>query len=191
MRNVKLILREAVSGLGDAGDLVQVKVGYARNYLLPQGKAVPATEAKVRELEHHRRVVMEKVAKEMKDLQVLRDRLLSVRLAVSARVGEEGRLFGSVTPAQIVELLAEKGFAIDRRKIALDEPIKEAGEHRVPIRLHRDVIAEVLVVVTAANQPPPAPGLDLQDEDELAGAADEGGEAGESAADAEEPATEE
>lgn len=148
MRHVKLILREAVHSLGEAGDLVQVKVGYARNYLLPKGKAVLATEAKVRELEHHRRVVMEKVAKEMKDLEALRDRLQSVALAVSARASEEGRLFGSVTAAQIAELLAEKGFEIDRRKIALDEPIKEVGEHGVPIRLHRDITAEVKIAVS-------------------------------------------
>jgi large subunit ribosomal protein L9 len=148
VRHVKLILREAIPSLGEAGDLVQVKVGYARNYLLPKGKAVPATEAKVRELEHHRRVVREKVAKEMKDLEVLRDHLQSVALEVSARVGEEGRLFGSVTAVQIAELLAEKGFEIDRRKIALDEPIKEVGEHAVPIRLHRDLTAEIKVTVS-------------------------------------------
>jgi large subunit ribosomal protein L9 len=148
VRHVKLILREAIPGLGEAGDLVQVKVGHARNYLLPKGKAVLATEAKVRELDHHRRVVMEKVAKEMKDLEVLRDHLQSVALEVSARVGEEGRLFGSVTAVQIAELLAEKGFEIDRRKIALDEPIKEVGEHGVPIRLHRDLTAEIKVTVS-------------------------------------------
>jgi large subunit ribosomal protein L9 len=148
VRHVKLILREAIPSLGEAGDLVQVKVGYARNYLLPKGKAVLATEAKVRELGHHRRVVMEKVAKEMKDLEVLRDHLQAVALEVSARVGEEGRLFGSVTAVQIAELLAEKGFEIDRRKIALDEPIKEVGEHGVPIRLHRDLTAEIKVTVS-------------------------------------------
>jgi large subunit ribosomal protein L9 len=148
MRHVKLILREAIPSLGEAGDLVQVKVGYARNYLLPKGKAVLATEGRVRELEHHRRVVMEKVAKELKDLEALRDRLQSVALAVSARAGDEGRLFGSVTAAQIADLLAEKGFEIDRRKIALDEPIKELGEHSVPIRLHRDVTAEVRLAVS-------------------------------------------
>jgi large subunit ribosomal protein L9 len=145
---VKLILREAVPSLGEAGELIQVKVGYARNFLLPKGKAVLATEAKVRELEHHRRVVIEKVAKEMKGLEALRDRLQSVVLAVSARVSEEGRLFGSVTTAQIAELLAEKGFEIDRRKVALDEPIKEVGEHGVPIRLHRDLTVEIKLTVS-------------------------------------------
>jgi large subunit ribosomal protein L9 len=147
MRYVKLILTESVASLGEAGDLVNVKVGFARNFLLPKQKAILATESKVRELEHHKRVVLEKVAKDMKNLEVVRDRLQSTELEVAARVGEEGRLFGSVTAAQIAELLAEKGFEIERRKIALEEPIKEAGEHRVSIRLHRDVVAEVALTV--------------------------------------------
>ncbi len=147
MRNVKLILTESVAGLGEAGDLVDVKVGFARNYLLPKRKAILATESKVRELDHHKRVVMEKVAKEMKSVEAVRDRLQSTALEIAARVGDEGKLFGSVTVAQIAELLAEKGFEIERRKIALAEPIKEAGEHRVSIRLHRDVIAEVALTV--------------------------------------------
>jgi large subunit ribosomal protein L9 len=147
MRHVKLILTDSVAGLGEAGDLVDVKVGFARNFLLPKQKAILATESKVRELEHHKRVVTEKVAKEMKSLEAVRGRLQSTALEVTARVGDEGRLFGSVTAAQIVELLAEKGFEIERRRIALEEPIKEAGEHRVSIRLHRDVIAEVALTV--------------------------------------------
>ncbi len=147
MRHVKLILTESVASLGEAGDLVDVKVGFARNYLLPKRKAILATESKVRELDHYKRVVMEKVAKEMKSLEAVRDRLQSTALEIAARVGDEGRLFGSVSVAQIAELLAEKGFEIERRRIALEEPIKEAGEHRVSIRLHRDVIAEVALTV--------------------------------------------
>ena len=147
MRHVKLILTDSVASLGEAGDLVDVKVGFARNYLLPKQKAILATESKVRELEHHKRVVMEKVAKEMKTLEAVRDRLQSTSLEIAARVGDEGRLFGSVTAAQIAELLAEKGSEIERRRIVLEEPIKEAGEHRVSIRLHRDMIAEVALTV--------------------------------------------
>ncbi len=147
MRHVKLILRESIPSLGEAGDQVEVKVGFARNYLLPQRKAIRATEGRIREIEHHRRVVRENLAKEIQTFENLRHRLQSTPLEVSARVGEEGKLFGSVTSAQIVQLLAEKGFEIDRRKIALDEPIKEAGEHRVSIRLHPDVIAQVAVTV--------------------------------------------
>ena len=147
MRHVKLILRESIPRLGEAGDQVEVKVGFARNYLLPQRKAIRATEGRIREIEHHRRVVKENLAKEIQTFENLRHRLQSTPLEVSARVGAEGKLFGSVTSAQIVQLLAEKGFEIDRRKIALDEPIKEAGEHRVSIRLHPDVVAQVAVTV--------------------------------------------
>jgi large subunit ribosomal protein L9 len=148
MRQVKVILRESVQGLGEAGDLVGVKVGYARNYLLPQGKALLATESKVRELEHHKRVVMEKAARDLSDLKALRDRLQSVALEVTARVGEEGKLFGSVTTAHIAELLAEKGYTVDRRKIHLSEPLREIGDHVVPIRLQRDLIAEVALTIS-------------------------------------------
>ncbi len=143
MRQVKLILTESVTGLGDAGAMVAVKVGYARNFLLPQGKALLATESKVREFEHKRRVVADKAARELKDLQALRDRLQSLSLEVTARIGEEGKLFGSVTTANIAELLAEKGFKIDRRKILLDESLKEAGDHTIQIRLGSELVADV------------------------------------------------
>lgn len=148
MAQVKVILRESVQNLGEAGDLVSVKPGFARNYLVPQGKAIHATASKVNELEHHKRVVAERVARELKDLQALRDRIQSLQLEVSARVGEEGKLFGSVTSQQIAEMLAEKGYEIDRRKIALADPIKEAGDHEVPVRLHRDLTATVKVRVS-------------------------------------------
>ncbi len=151
MRQVKVILSETVQGLGDAGDLVGVKVGYARNFLLPEGKALLATESKVRELEHHKRVVTEKAARDLNDLKALRDRLKSVVLEVTARVGEEGKLFGSVTTAHIAELLAEKGYKIDRRKIQLSEPLREIGDHVVPIRLQRDVTAKVALKISAES----------------------------------------
>jgi large subunit ribosomal protein L9 len=151
MRQVKLILRENVPGLGDAGDLVGVKVGFARNYLLPEGKALLATESKVRELEHHKRVVSEKAARDLSDLKALRDRLESVALEVTARVGEEGKLFGSVTTAHIAELLAEKGYTVDRRKIQLSEPLREIGDHVVPIRLQSNLTAEVALKISAES----------------------------------------
>jgi large subunit ribosomal protein L9 len=151
MRQVKVILREAVPALGAAGDLVGVKVGYARNYLLPQGKALLATESKVRQLEHHKRVVAEQAVRDLKDLQALRDRLQSLALESTARVGEEGKLFGSVTTANIAELLAEKGFKIDRRKIELSESLREAGDHVVPIRLGGGIIANVPLKISAES----------------------------------------
>lgn len=151
MRQVKLILREDVPNLGEAGELVSVKPGYARNYLLPQGKAMPATEARIRELEHHKRAIAEKVAKERKALAAERDRLEQIVLEVQALAGEEGKLFGSVTALQVAELLAERGLEVDRRKVELSEPIKELGEHKIVIKLHRDVVARITLKVTAAE----------------------------------------
>ena len=157
MSQVKLILKESVHNLGEAGDVVQVKPGYARNFLLPQGKAIPATETRVRELEHHKRIVAEKVAKDMKDIRSRKDALEALPLEITARAGEEGRLFGSVTSVQIAELLAQHGFEVDRRRIDLREPIKETGEHTVPLKLHRDVVARLklrVVAVSAAAEEP-------------------------------------
>ncbi|MAE93483.1 MAG: 50S ribosomal protein L9 [Deltaproteobacteria bacterium] len=147
---VKVILREDVENLGDAGDVVAVKPGYARNFLIPTGKAIVATRSKISELEHHQRVIAEKQAKQLKDLRAAKDRLEGLSLEISAQAGEEGKLFGSVTSAQIAALVAEKGMQIDRRKIELAEPIKELGEHEVPVKLHREVIANLKVSVTAS-----------------------------------------
>jgi len=149
MDGVKLILRESVPSLGEPGDLVTVRPGFARNFLLPQKKAILATEGNVRELEHKQRVVAAKVAKERKEHEALRDRIQAVVLTVRARAGEEGKLFGSVTSAQIAELLAAAGVEVDRRRIQLDEPIKELGEHAVEIRLQRDLVARIKVTVAA------------------------------------------
>jgi large subunit ribosomal protein L9 len=147
---VKLILTEDVPSLGEAGDVVSVKPGFARNFLLPQGKAVPATDARVKEIAHHKRVIAERVARERKQLDGERERLERVELEIAANAGEEGKLFGSVTSAQVAELLEARGFSIDRRKIQLDEPIKELGDHVVAVRLHRDVVARVRIKVSAA-----------------------------------------
>ncbi len=148
MPQVRLILSEDVPNLGDAGDLVSVKPGFARNYLLPQGRAIPATETNVRELEHHKRVVAEKVARERKGFEDLRAQLQACTVEITMKAGEEGRLFGSVTVAHIADFLAGKGFELDRRRISLAEPIKQVGDHKVRVRLHRDVDAEVTVRVT-------------------------------------------
>lgn len=151
MGQVKVILREDVPKLGHAGEVVSVKPGFARNFLLRQGRAVLASEAKVKEIDHHQRLIAEQVARDLKDLRAARDRLEQLELEVRAQAGEEGRLFGSVTAIQIAELIGEKGIEIDRRKIDLAEPIKEVGEHIVPIRLHREIIANVRLKVTAAE----------------------------------------
>ena len=174
MSQVKLILRESVHALGEAGDLVSVKPGYARNCLIPKGKAILATESRVKEVEHHKRVVSEKVAREMKDLHALKDRLEALTLEVRARAGGEGKLFGSVTSTRIGELLAEKGYEIDRRRIDLGDPIKEVGEHAVPIKLHREVVASVKISVHAEGEEAAVPDGDGGDS-----SATSGGENGE------------
>ncbi|MBK7951237.1 MAG: 50S ribosomal protein L9 [Deltaproteobacteria bacterium] len=151
MALVQVILSEDVHNLGDAGDVVKVKPGFARNFLIPQGKALPATAARVHEVEHKRRVIAEKRSKELKDLESVKTRIEGIALAISAQVGEEGKLFGSVTSANLAELLGAQGVEVDRRKIVLVEPIKSVGEHTVTVRLRNDVVASLKVTVTAAS----------------------------------------
>ena len=151
MSQIKLILREEIHRLGDAGDVVSVKPGYARNFLLPQGKAVLATRGRVKEIEHQQRIIVDKLAKEMKDLEALKTRMENVVLEFDAQVGEEGKLFGSVTALQLADQLAEKGQKVDRRKITLAEPIRSVGEHTVSIRLRSDVVANLKVIVRAID----------------------------------------
>ena len=151
MALVEVILSEDVHNLGDAGDVVRVKPGFARNFLIPQGKALPATAARVHEVEHKRRVIAEKRAKEMKDLESVKLRIEALALSITAQVGEEGKLFGSVTSANLAELLAAQGVEVDRRKIVLAEPIKQVGDHVVVVRLRNDVVASLKVAVTAAS----------------------------------------
>ncbi len=151
MAQIELILNEDVDNLGDAGDLVRVKPGFARNYLLPQGKAIIATKAKIAEVEHHKRIIAERVAKEMKNLEATKKAIEKLELSVEMQAGEEGKLFGSVTSAAIAELLAEKGFEVDRRKIQLKDPIKELGEHEVPLKLRGELVANIKLSVTASE----------------------------------------
>ena len=150
-QNIQVILSEDVHALGDAGAIVSVKPGFARNFLIPQGKALIATAERVNEVEHKRRVINEKLAKELKDLTAVKSKLDATNLEIEAQVGEEGKLFGSVTAANLADLLKEKGLEVDRRKIQLSEPIKTIGDHTVAIRLRSDVIAEFKVSVTAAS----------------------------------------
>jgi len=151
MAHVQVILREDVASLGHAGDLVRVKPGFARNYLIPQGKAIAATEASKRELEHQKRVIAEKVRRERELLDAERKKYDGVEIEITAQAGEEGKLFGSVTAAQIAEVLVARGLELDRRRIDLAEPLKTLGDHDVVVRLHRDVTATLKVKVIAAG----------------------------------------
>jgi large subunit ribosomal protein L9 len=157
---VKLILTESIHNLGESGDLVSVKPGYARNFLLPQNKAILATEGRVRELEHHKRIVAEKAAKDLDNLKETKKALEKLEIEIGARAGENGKLFGSVTSAQIAAKIIEQGYDIDRRRIDLKDPIKEIGEHKVPYKLHRELSAEVTVLVISDGAPAPSDELD-------------------------------
>ena len=150
-QQIQVILSEDVHALGDAGEVVTVKPGFARNFLIPQGKALIATAERVNEVEHKKRVINEKLAKELKDVQAVKAKLDGTKLEITAQAGEEGKLFGSVTAQNLAEMLADKGLKVDRRKIVLDEPIKTLGEHTVSIRLRSDVVAEFKVTVNAAE----------------------------------------
>jgi large subunit ribosomal protein L9 len=144
---MQVILTEDVPQLGNAGDVVNVKPGFARNYLMPQGKAKLATEGRVREIQHQRQVIEEKVKKEMKSFEAVAKRLSEVSLEFKVQAGEEGKLFGSVTNADIAEQLTARGFEIDRRRIELSDPIKLLGDYEVEIKLHREVKGRVKVQV--------------------------------------------
>src|SRR5258706_3417321 len=155
MANVKLILVESIHRLGEAGDLVNVKPGFARNFLLPQGKAMLATESRVNEFEHKRRIAEEKASRELKDLQGLKAQLEALSISIGARAGESGKLFGSVTTVQIAEKIEAAGVHVDRRRIDLRDPIKEVGVHKVAVKLRKELIASVSVTVVAEGGPSP------------------------------------
>ena len=146
---VKVILREDIPRLGDAGDLVGVKPGYARNYLIPKGIAIPATAEKVKEVEHHRRLIAERQVELLKDLKGASAKIRSMELTFEAAAGSSGKLFGSVTTAQIASRIAEQGVEVDRRKIQCDA-IKTVGDHDIKIRLHKEMLVDVTIKVTAA-----------------------------------------
>ena len=148
---VEVILTEDISTLGSAGEVVRVRPGYARNYLLPQGKAMLATKGRVRELEHKRRVIEEKIRKEVGGHELVAKRLDQTEFEFQVLAGEDGKLFGSITNADIAGRLGEQGIKLDRRKIELVEPIKQLGEYEVTLKLHRKVSTQIRVKVVASD----------------------------------------
>lgn len=149
---MKVILKENVEGLGLIGDVITVKPGYARNYLVPKGLALQADKGTLKELDHQKRQLEFKRQKVAADAQALKARIESLSFGFVERAGDEGKLFGSVTNMDIESKLQSAGVAIDRRKIQLAEPIKTLGEHNVSIKLDAGVVAEITVVVTAAEE---------------------------------------
>lgn len=147
MAHKQVLLRDDIDNLGARGEIVRVKAGYARNYLLPRNLAVEATTNNVRQIEGERAALAKREAKERSSAELQADQLRSLILKFERRVGEAGVLYGSVTSMDIAHELKEQGYEIDRRRIVLREPIKRFGNYAVPLRLHRDVTVELPVHV--------------------------------------------
>ena len=144
---MRVILREDVHKLGKSGEIVTVKDGFARNYLLPRNIAVPANEKNVRQIEHDKAVISARQAKLKGSAQEQASSLEALSVKISRKVGQQDKLYGSVTALDIAEVLGSQGHKVDRRSIHLPEPIKALGLHQVELRLHRDVIAKINVEV--------------------------------------------
>jgi large subunit ribosomal protein L9 len=144
---MEVILREDINNLGSRGQVVKVASGYARNFLIPKKLAVTATESNKKIVEQERQAHLRKEAKLQSEAQDLAKLMTGVSVTINQKAGENDQLFGSVTVKDVADALAVKGFTIDRRKIQLDEPIKQLGEFKLPVKLHKDVTAEVTVVV--------------------------------------------
>jgi len=149
MATTTILLREDIDTLGGRGEIVKVKAGYARNYLLPQGLATLATKGNVKQIDKEREALLKKASVERATAEAQKDQMGSIELAFERKAGEGGTLFGSVTSMDIAEALQAKGYEIDRRKITLRDAIKETGEYTVKVKLHREVTLEVPVTVTA------------------------------------------
>jgi large subunit ribosomal protein L9 len=149
---MEVILREDVPHLGAIGDLVKVKPGYARNYLLPRGLAVVADKRNLRQLEHQRRIAAERRERALRDSRSMAERIGALRIVIRARAGEEGKLYGSVTNIDIEKALAAEGVSVERRRIRLQEPIKTLGDFHVPVQLDVGVTAEITVSVEPSKE---------------------------------------
>jgi len=144
---VKVILREDVPKLGKTGDIVVIADGYGRNFLLPRGLAVQASTKNVKVLEHQKKLIQARQAKRKLESQDLAKRLASVSCTIARKAGEEDKLYGSVSARDIADALQEAGVVVDRKRIVLEEPIKQLGEFSIPVQLHPDVTAAVKVQV--------------------------------------------
>ena len=149
---MKVILQETMDGVGHLGDLIDVRDGFARNFLLPRKKAVEANSRSIKAFEHVKRVAAEKAKKEKLEIEVHAKNVSAVTLTIEAQVGKDDKMFGSVTSKDLAEALAVQGFTIDRRKIQLAQPIKELGTVTVPIKMPREVTATVTVRVVKKQE---------------------------------------
>lgn len=145
--SMNVILKADVSKLGVVGDVVRVKGGYARNFLIPQGKALLADSRNVKVVEHAKFLAQHAVEKVRKAAEEVSDKLKEVSLSITLKVGEDDKVFGSVTSIDIENALKAEGFEMDRRKIQLEKPIKELGDFEIPVKLHKDVTVNVKLQV--------------------------------------------
>ena len=149
---MEVILREDIDKLGSRGQLVKVAAGYARNFLLPKRLAVPATESNKKIIEQERQAHLRREAKLVSDATDLAKMMSDLSVTISQKAGESDQLFGSVTSKDIAEALEKQGYTIERRKIALEEPIKTLGDFKVPLRLHHEVTTEITVHVVKESE---------------------------------------
>jgi large subunit ribosomal protein L9 len=156
MASTTILLREDIDELGGRGEIVKVRAGYARNYLLPKGLATLASKGNVKQIEQERAALLKKAAVEKATAEAQKDQMGVVELSFERQAGEHGTLFGSVTSMDVAEALREKGYEVDRRKVVLRQPIKETGDYTVKVRLHREVLLDVPVKVTAIGGEAPA-----------------------------------
>jgi large subunit ribosomal protein L9 len=156
MATTTVLLREDVDNLGARGEIVKVKAGYARNFLLPRKLAVVASPSNVKQIEAERAALLKKEARERSTAEAQAAQMGALRLVFERKVGEHGLLYGSVTAMHIADALKEKGYEVDRRRVLLNEPIKETGEYTVSVRLHREVNVGIPVVVTGEGGEVPA-----------------------------------
>jgi large subunit ribosomal protein L9 len=150
---MEVILREHVDNLGKRGEIVKVADGYARNYLLPRKLALPATDGNRKHVERERKIMESREAEEKGQAEAMAARLAAIDISIARRVGETDQLYGSVTSADIADVLKAKGFDIDKRKLILPEPIKAIGDHDVPLKLHREVTVPLKVHVVKEGAP--------------------------------------
>ncbi|HEY3154334.1 MAG TPA: 50S ribosomal protein L9 [Candidatus Binatia bacterium] len=144
---MEVILKEDIANVGKIGEVVRVRDGYARNYLLPRGLVLVANKKNLKTFEHQKKIVADQKQKIVRQAQTVSDQLATVAVVIPMKVGEEGRLFGSVTTMQIEKALKARGVNVERRKIHLNEPIKMAGDYEVPVRLSADVTVPLKVSV--------------------------------------------
>ncbi len=146
---MQVILREDIDKLGKIGDLVKVADGYARNYLVPNKKAIEATPKNLNAMDHAKKMVSDRIRKLKKEAAADADMIKALAITIKAKSGEEGKLFGSVTSMDIAEAMKAQGVGIDKRKIILDEPIKRLGDYTITVKLHVDVTADFKLTVIA------------------------------------------